>query len=558
MAFTFADGATLKNKVGARSYEELELKEHAPLAIRLIELREGLGPAPTFDVAHLRAIHHHLFQDVYEWAGELRHQPFTFADGSTASMPTMQKTGGQGFARGPQIDRDLDALFAGLKADNFLQGFSREEFTDKAATAFATINSIHPFREGNGRTQREFFTALAAQAGHPIDFSVISAERMTVVSVAAHERGDLGPMRRMFAEIADPVRVAALDVAQQSIERGGRPDGPHVAPWDHFYMATTEPGQIYRGRFIGAAEPNFMMQGADQSITIGRTVDLPEPHPRSGETFTFTATAVRLAETVTNLIDARTEWPRSVTESVERRLADHPLLDASASRLTVAARSVFKDPEQVAADLVAQVRLGATGGEALARHLRDAPDRFGPLAGERSMLGRNDAARASALEALPRLISSLQDFAGTHQSLKASLTADEERFRDQMRAPIPDMSPAAKGIVAKSMAERGFVPGPGDEQAFGELKAFAAQLRERFGTADGRIDRDRLQDVIGSPQRAEAFAKAMERTDAVVSTISASANAQSMARVISQSQAQSYEPGRHGEGASISFYPPHK
>lgn len=557
MAFTLQDGATLKNKVGASSYEELELKEHAPLAIRLIELREGLGPAQTFDVAHLRGIHHHLFQDVYEWAGHLRHEPFTFADGSTASMPTMQKTGGQGFARGVQIDRGLDALFADLKADNFLSGLSRDEFTDKAATAFATINSIHPFREGNGRTQREFFTALASQAGHPIDFSVISAERMTTVSVAAHERGDLGPMRRMFAEIADPVRVAALDVAQQAIERGGHPDGPHVAPWDHFYMATSEPGQTYSGRFIGAAGENFMMQARDESITIGNTVDLPDPHPRSGQTFTFVATAARVAETVTNLIDARTEWPRSITETVERRLADHPMLDAGATRLADAVRQTFDDPERVAASLVDTIRVGALTGDALAHRLRHAPEEFGTLRGERSLLGREDAARTSALDALPRVIGAVQDLGRTHDTLKISLTADETQFRERMREPVRDLSPQAKAVVSKFHADRSFVPGEGDEQGLRELKAFSNGLQERFGTTDGRIDLQRLSDAIGDPARAEAFAGGMQRTQATVSGIDATSQGHGMARAMSQAQAQEQAPASgHGHGPSLSLFPP--
>lgn len=549
MAFTLEDGATLKNKVGASSYEELELKEHAPLAIRLIELREGLGPAQTFDVAHLRGIHHHLFQDVYEWAGHLRHEPFTFADGSTASMPTMQKTGGQGFARGPQIDRGLDALFAGLKADNFLSGLSRDEFTDKAATAFATINSIHPFREGNGRTQREFFTALASQAGHPIDFSVISAERMTAVSVAAHERGDLGPMRRMFAEIADPVRVAALDVAQQAIERGGRPDGPHVAPWDHFYMATSEPGQSYTGRFIGAAGDNFMMQARDESITIGNTVDLPDPHPRSGETFSFVASAARLAGTVTNLIDARTEWARSITETVERRLADHPMLDASATRLAEAVRETFQDPERVAANLVDDIRRGTLTGDALAHRLRQEPQEFGTLRGDRSLLGRDDETRTSALDALPRVISAVRDFGRAHEALNFSLTADETQFRERMREPVKDLSPEAKAVVSKFHADRSFVPGAADEQGLCELKAFSNELKERFGTTDGRIDLQRLSDAIGDPARAEAFANGMQRTQAAVSGIAAATQGHAAAH--GHATRQGYE-----QGPSISLYPP--
>ncbi|MGA1834202.1 Fic family protein [Rhizobium wenxiniae] len=516
-----------------------------------------MGPAQTFDAAHLRGIHRHLFQDVYEWAGHLRHEPFTFADGSTASMPTMQKTGGQGFARGPQIDRGLDALFAGLKADNFLAGLSRDAFADKAATAFATINSIHPFREGNGRTQREFFTALAAQAGHPIDFSVISAERMTVVSVAAHERGDLGPMCRMFVEIANPVRVAALDVAQQAIERGGRPDGPHVAPWDHFYMATSEPGQSYRGRFIGAAGENFMMQARDETITIGNTVDLPDPHPRSGQTFTFVASVNRVAETVTNLIDARTEWPRSITETVERRLADHPMLDASANRLADAVRQTFQDPERVAAGLVEDIRRGTLTGDALAHRLRQAPQEFGALRGDRSLLGRDDLARTGALDALPRVIAALQDFSGTHDRLKVSLNADETQFRERMREPVRDLSPEAKAVVLKFHADRSFVPGPADEKGVRELKAFSTGLQERFGATDGRIDLQRLSDAIGDPARAKAFANGMSQTQATVSGIAAAAQGQVIVRAMSQPQGQEQvHASGQAQGPSLSHYPP--
>ncbi|MDX0594624.1 hypothetical protein GOD17_05315 [Sinorhizobium medicae] len=84
MSFTLADGLTLKNKLGAATHDQLEQLEHPKLAQRLIELYEGRGPEPTFDTAHLQALHKHLFQDVFEWAGHLRHQPFTFEDGTQA------------------------------------------------------------------------------------------------------------------------------------------------------------------------------------------------------------------------------------------------------------------------------------------------------------------------------------------------------------------------------------------------------------------------------------------------------------------------------------------
>ncbi|NKW11453.1 hypothetical protein HGG76_28205 [Ochrobactrum tritici] len=134
MSFTLADGETLRNKIGAETHEALEAAEHPVLAIRLLELRSGLGPEPTFDTAHLQALHKHLFQDVFEWAGELRHHPFTFADGTQASMPAMHKIGGKDFAIGNEIDRGLNSLMSDLESRNFLRGLDRETFARKRPT----------------------------------------------------------------------------------------------------------------------------------------------------------------------------------------------------------------------------------------------------------------------------------------------------------------------------------------------------------------------------------------------------------------------------------------
>ncbi|RCS21489.1 hypothetical protein DUT91_23735 [Phyllobacterium salinisoli] len=141
----------------------------------------------------MQALHKHLFQDVFEWAGHLRHETFTFDDGMQASMPAMHKAGGKDFAIGNEIDRGLQSLMSDLESRDFLRGLDRETFSHQAAEAFAQINSIHPFREGKGRTQREFFAALAERAGYPLEFGVISAERMAFVSIAAHEDRDLAP-----------------------------------------------------------------------------------------------------------------------------------------------------------------------------------------------------------------------------------------------------------------------------------------------------------------------------------------------------------------------------
>ncbi len=66
--YTLQDGLTLKNKLRAASHEALEAAEGGFVTSRLLDFERWQGPSGKFDVAHLKAIHRHLFQDVCEWA----------------------------------------------------------------------------------------------------------------------------------------------------------------------------------------------------------------------------------------------------------------------------------------------------------------------------------------------------------------------------------------------------------------------------------------------------------------------------------------------------------
>ncbi len=66
-------GWVLRNKWGIRDQLTLDLAEHGETKRREREIARGKGEIPrTYDGAHLRAIHAHLFGNVYEWAGEYR------------------------------------------------------------------------------------------------------------------------------------------------------------------------------------------------------------------------------------------------------------------------------------------------------------------------------------------------------------------------------------------------------------------------------------------------------------------------------------------------------
>ena len=271
--------AAVKNKLGAATHDELEKLEAARVAARDIEIQAGHGPQGQFDAAHLKAIHRHLFQDVYEWAGRTRDERVLLSDRTIATEPLLRKIDGNPFLSGPLIPKALADIAAKLRDANYLRDLPRAEFAACAADVMVELNTVHPFREGNGRTQRAFMRNLAKDAGHDLDFSVVTRERMVQASIAGSDRGDPQMMRRLFDEISHEPRVAALDRAIDALNK-------HNFPWNDHYIATTEPGHKAKVTMAGIAGGQFMSRTA-ASILIGRISDLPEPRPGRGETFTL-------------------------------------------------------------------------------------------------------------------------------------------------------------------------------------------------------------------------------------------------------------------------------
>ncbi len=173
----------------------------------------------------------------------------------------------------------LKAISYLLRKDNHLRGLSRDEFATQAADIMAAINAIHAFREGNGRTQRAFIRALAKAAGHTLDFTVISQERMIQASIAANEREAPSIMWRLFADATNPARIAALRRVIAFFVR-------QEYRWNDHYVATLDPGHAVELTMAGSAGDQFMARtGAE--ILIGQTSDLPSPIPARGEVFVY-------------------------------------------------------------------------------------------------------------------------------------------------------------------------------------------------------------------------------------------------------------------------------
>ena len=171
----------LRNKLGLDTAAELAAAEREITHAALILIRDAPVPA-TYDLPHLCAIHRRIFGDIYERVGQIR--TVAIAKGSTFCLPRY-------------IESSSADIFRALRGENSLRGLERGPFVDRLTFYLGEVNAVHPFREGNGRTQRAFFEQLARDAGFTLNWQHLDAAR-NIEASAAIMRGDAGPMRKML------------------------------------------------------------------------------------------------------------------------------------------------------------------------------------------------------------------------------------------------------------------------------------------------------------------------------------------------------------------------
>lgn len=174
----------LRNRLGITDRVELQNAERSASLLREQSIRMH-GLPGDYDLPHLQACHRTIFQDVYSWAGEIR---------------TCELARTHPFCRPGYIEEQATQLLANLAAEDHLRGLERTDFVDRLTHYFAEINAIHPFREGNGRTQRIFFEQVAREAGFALDWSRTSEHENVEACVAAID-GDVQRLRSLLDAI---------------------------------------------------------------------------------------------------------------------------------------------------------------------------------------------------------------------------------------------------------------------------------------------------------------------------------------------------------------------
>jgi cell filamentation protein len=200
--------AVLRNLLGAQAKADLDRAEADLASMRLVQLTVHPVKA-SGDLGELQAIHRHLFQDVYAWAGQLRTVDIRKnVEGAEFFLPVAMIERASAFAAGE------------LGSENMLRGLDREDFVKRLSYHYDQFNYIHPFREGNGRVQRVFWNRIAGDAGWQLDWQAVRGNVNDHACRVAAEERDFGPLHQMFDRIvAKAVPTRNRDETWHTAER---------------------------------------------------------------------------------------------------------------------------------------------------------------------------------------------------------------------------------------------------------------------------------------------------------------------------------------------------
>lgn len=174
----------LINKFDIHDEDKLK-KVEADITFAKATILESNPISDKFDLEHYKLIHRFLFEDIYDWAGEFRTVNFSKK--------------GTGFCSADQLESTAQKCFKRLHDNDLFSNLDRDRFVDAVVDFYCTTNMLHPFREGNGRTQRIFISQLIRHNGYDFDFSDIDTDDLMIATIQS-ANGVTDFLKQIFEE----------------------------------------------------------------------------------------------------------------------------------------------------------------------------------------------------------------------------------------------------------------------------------------------------------------------------------------------------------------------
>jgi cell filamentation protein len=187
-SYVYPDSGVLKNIPNIRDAVALQTFEQRATALRYDEAMSAIKDM-QISLAAWQLLHRILFQDVYVWAGDIR--TVQLAKGKTV------------FAMPEHILRQAHEIFGAFEKE--IPSSRTDVLVDRLAYYFAELNVLHPFREGNGRTQKMLFDEMTRRFGYEINWANISTEEFLDAVVAAYDSQDYSKIQKLFRNEMKPI-----------------------------------------------------------------------------------------------------------------------------------------------------------------------------------------------------------------------------------------------------------------------------------------------------------------------------------------------------------------
>ena len=165
--YCYPNSDVLVNKLDIKDNEKLSTIERKLVLLKLYELRQN-KQIGDFDIHHFLSIHKFLFEDIYFFAGKIRSEDIAKDNFR--------------FAKWEYIQDQLNELLNKLRNDTF-KDLTKSELAKKLSYYMSELNVLHPFREGNGRTIREFIRQLAYVNGYLLEIKQIIPKEMLTACI---------------------------------------------------------------------------------------------------------------------------------------------------------------------------------------------------------------------------------------------------------------------------------------------------------------------------------------------------------------------------------------
>ncbi|WP_375634433.1 MULTISPECIES: type II toxin-antitoxin system protein adenylyltransferase VbhT [unclassified Bartonella] len=439
-SYTDPETGVMYNRLGIKDKATLQRVESTITYVKSFEfVHTPIGG--KFDLDYMKEIHRRLFGDIYEWAGQIR--LVDIAKGNSI------------FASYNQIESYAPKITQKLAKEQYLRGLGAYDFSQRAGYYMGELNALHPFREGNGRTQREFMVQLAREAGYHINWKGIERQEMTRASIEAHfgnseylsaliyknltkftenKRDDVSQGIGKNIAFGVDLNKECLEQQKEKIE----------TPWD-------------REKTSFAKRQKEELEQLQNDLNVVAKATEREPY---------------LAAYIDN-----SNLEQKALSALRNEKSYVNMFKELNSRLA----SIYRDPQAAALKIEQTILAGK--GDKLPDILEREPDRAGELRGSDRLIDKLKSTgkeRKEALSHVPRALSSIKKLQAFYKNSYETHVNRVVRERERLKVEVPSLSQEAVTFMKNVEAGRDSyskIP----EQVNQEFLKLQSALDKRFG-----------------------------------------------------------------------------